>query len=252
MQAQRREWCHRYLGGWLGQTMMGIVGAVILFGRSGVVVEASVDTVASSRALELDQIFLFLFMALGPFNVIAPFAAMTRERDAGYKRQLAVQGGTVAALALVIAATLGARILRGWEVSTPSLVLTGGVILFVIALRRVLLEYAPFTARVSVAVEGPSPAIFPLAFPTIVTPFGIAVLMISLRLRPGNVAVLEILALVAAVLVLDLIAMLCAERILSTPSMSSAFQIMGAVMVVLQVALSIELLLYGLRLVAIA
>jgi hypothetical protein len=77
------------------------------------------------------------------------------------------------------------------------------------------------------------------ALPTIVTPFGIAVLVVALRLRPGGIAVVEILALTALVLALDLLAMLPADRILKGPLVASTPNIMGAVMNVLQMALGV-------------
>jgi hypothetical protein len=80
------------------------------------------------------------------------------------------------------------------------------------------------------------------ALPTIVTPFGIAVLVVALRLRPGGIAVVEILALTALVLALDLLAMLPADRILKGPLVASTPNIMGAVMNVLQMALGVAVL----------
>jgi multiple antibiotic resistance protein len=210
---------------------------------------------AAVRTVELDQIFLFLFGAMGPFNVIARFAAITRGREAGFKRRLALQGTGVAAVALLVAATLGAQILRNWSVSTEALLLTGGIILFLIALRGVLQQYTPLAPPADPPGEETIPsrwlAFSPLAFPTIVTPFGVAVLVIALRLRPGTLAVAEILALVALVLTLDLLGMVFADRILHTPLVSSALLILGSVMVVLQVALGVEIVLYALRLLGI-
>jgi multiple antibiotic resistance protein len=90
-----------------------------------------------------------------------------------------------------------------------------------------------------------------LAFPTIVTPFGIAVLVVTLRLRPGDLATGEILGLAAVVLILDLLAMVFADHILRAPFVSSALLILGSVMIVLQVALGIEVMLYALRLLGV-
>lgn len=216
----------------------------------GQAMSGSGEEALRAGSVALDQIFLFLFMSLGPFNVIAPFAAMTRDRDAAFRRRLALRGTGIAAIALVVAATVGARILRNWEVSTESLLLTGGIILFAVALRRVMQQYAPLAQRPALPATE-SMAFSPLAFPTIVTPFGISVLVVSLRLRPGNAAVMEIMGLTALVLVLDLLAMIFADRILRAPFVASSFQILGAVMVVLQVALGIEVMLYGLRLLGV-
>jgi multiple antibiotic resistance protein len=208
-----------------------------------------------ANKVELDQIFLFLFGAMGPFAVIARFAVVTRDREVEFKRRLALQSTGIAAVALLVAATLGARILRNWSVSTEALLLTGGIILFLIALRGVLQQYTPLALPADLPFEATMSsrrlAFSPMAFPTIVSPFGVAVLAVALRLRPGDLAIAEILGLVAVVLILDLLGMLFADRILHTPLVSSTLLIIGSVMVVLQVALGVEIMLYALRLLGI-
>ncbi|MGH9251950.1 MAG: MarC family protein [Acidimicrobiales bacterium] len=99
----------------------------------------------------------------------------------------------------------------------------------------------------AVAIASSSLAFSPLAFPTIVTPYGIAVLVVALRLRPGSTAVVQILALAALVLALDLLAMLFADRSLKARFIAAALNIVGAVMGVLQMALGVEVVLAALR-----
>lgn len=94
-------------------------------------------------------------------------------------------------------------------------------------------------------------AFSPLAFPTIVTPHGIAVLILLLTLHPGMAGALQILGVAAIVLLLDLLAMLGAERLLKVPFVMPALGIIGAVMGVLQVALGVQAMVTGLRLLGI-
>ena len=65
---------------------------------------------AHAITLTLGKVFLFLFVTLEPFNVLGPFASMTRGRDNVIKRRLAMQGSSIAAIAVVVAATVGAMI----------------------------------------------------------------------------------------------------------------------------------------------
>jgi multiple antibiotic resistance protein len=237
-----------------------VVGALLLVAAS----VASAQEVAmggtaqaSVTPLTLGEIFTFLFVTLGPFKVLGPFASMTRGRDNAFKLRLAMKGTGIAAIALVVAATAGAKTLRDWRVSTEALLLAGGIVLFLVALQLVLQQYAPSESRseaqesATVHAASSSLAFSPLAFPTIVTPYGIAVLILVLRLRPVNTAVVEILALTAVVLVVDLLAMLLADRILKTPFVASALNVVGAVMSVLQVALGVEIMLFALRLLGV-
>src|SRR5262249_49047280 len=91
--------------------------------------------------LTLSKVFIFVFLTLGPFNVVGPFANMTRGRDTAFKRRLAVEGTSIAALGLLVAATLGANALTFWGVSASALFITTGILLFLVGLRFVRAQY---------------------------------------------------------------------------------------------------------------
>ena len=204
--------------------------------------------------LSLSKVFTFLFLTLGPFKIIGPFAAMTRGRDGAFKRELALRGTLVAALGLLAAASIGAYMLQKWGISVGALQLTAGIILFLVALKPVLEQYERRDAPSEVAGSGAAPtavpasrlAISPLAFPTIVTPWGLAVLIMVVTLWTGHA--LEILGVTVAVLVLNFVAMLSVERIVKTPFVVTALAIVGMVLGVLQVALGVQAAVNGLRL----
>jgi multiple antibiotic resistance protein len=200
------------------------------------------------------EAFTFLFVTLGPLNVIGPFAAMTEGRSA-FRRRLAFQASLVATVALVIAAALGAKTLQAWGISVGALLLTIGAILFLVALKPVLAGYDPPGARgkVSTGIALPAPseselAFWPLAFPTIVTPYGLGLLILLLTVYPLGSGGLSILAAAAFVLVLDLLAMLCMGLIVKIPFIKPGLDILGAVMGVLLVALGVQAIADGLRL----
>ncbi len=79
-------------------------------------------------------------------------------------------------------------------------------------------------------------AFSPLAFPTIVTPYGLAPLILLFTLYPLSSGGLWILAVAAFVLALDLLAMLCADLIAKIPFIKPGLDILGSVMGVLLVA----------------
>ena len=121
--------------------------------------------------------------------------------------------------------------------------LTAGIVLFLVALRPVLEQYATHEPRtqgeVPAEVPATSPsalAFSPLAFPTIVTPYGIAVLIIGVTLGRHD----SDSGRVAFVLLLNLLAMLFADRILKAPFVAPALGIVGAVLGVLQIALGVQ------------
>jgi multiple antibiotic resistance protein len=243
------------LSGWnWGKT----VAAVALFGAEAPAAFAhSVATAAHGQGavshLSLGEAFTFLFVALGPLNVIGPFATFTRGRDAAFKRGLAFRAFLVAAIALLFAATLGAKALEAWGISVGALLLAAGAILFLVALQPVLAGYSPRGGQVQAIPAVPAPsepelAFSPLAFPTIITPYGLALLILLFTLYPFGSGGLGILAIASFVLALDLLAMLCTDLLAKIPFIKPGLGILGCVMGVLLVALGVQAVADGLRL----
>ena len=216
------------------------------------------DTASQAQAASftLAKVFTFLFLTLGPLKIIGPFASMTRGRDAAFKRRLAFRGIVIATIALLAAATIGANILQQWGISLGAMQLTAGIVLFLVALRPVLEQYATHEPGTHAEVSADAPpssvsalAFTPLAFPTIVTPYGIAVLIMAVTL--SRAAMIPILGVVALVLLLNLLAMLFADRILKAPFVAPTLGIVGAVLGVLQIALGVQAAVGGLRMLGI-
>ncbi len=206
-------------------------------------------------ALSPGKIFTFLFVMLGPLKVIGPFGAMTAGHDTRFKRRLALDAIVIASIGTLAAVTLGVKILEKWGVSVGALLLTAGIILFLVALKVVLHQYdshdpAPKdTPPPATAAAPPSGLAFsPLAFPTIITPYGVALLIVLVTLRTGQPAlVAQVFGIAAVVLGLDYLAMLSADRILSTPKVRPVLGIVGTVLSVLQVALGVQVMLDALH-----
>jgi len=235
---------------------MPIIACSVVLCAVAVVTVAQVTIPASAapNPFSLGKVFTFLFLTLGPFKVIAPFAALTHGRDAAFRRELAVRGTINAAIGALTAATVGARILQNWGVSAGALQLTAGIVLFLVALKPVLEQYEPHQAHAESAATGAASAampvsklaIWPLAFPTIVTPYGVAVLILIITLQPGHM--LEVLGVAVAVLALDYLAMLTAHRIVTAAFVATALGIVGMVLGILQVALGVQAMLGALPL----
>ncbi|HEX7273763.1 MAG TPA: MarC family protein, partial [Casimicrobiaceae bacterium] len=85
-----------------------------------------------------------------------------------------------------------------------------------------------------------------VAFPILVTPYGIAAVIALLVNSPDAGRTAAIIAILIVVMSLDLLAMLYARRIMAGVAIL-ALQIFGAVLGVLQVALAVQMMLRGLR-----
>jgi multiple antibiotic resistance protein len=85
-----------------------------------------------------------------------------------------------------------------------------------------------------------------VAFPMVVTPYGIAALIALFVNSPDAARTAAILAILVGIMVLNLLAMLYVRRILAGVAIL-ILQIVGAVLGVLQVALAVQFILRGLH-----
>ena len=132
-----------------------------------------------SNALGSAQIFTLLFLTLGPFKVLAPFAKVTHGADGATRTRIAVTAFVLSAAALFAGMFVGVRILSKWQVSLPALIITAGALLFVVAFRSLIHLYDPNEASAATDQKPTlKTAISPITFPAIATPYGIAILVL--------------------------------------------------------------------------
>jgi multiple antibiotic resistance protein len=199
----------------------------------------------------LGQIFTILFVTLGPLKVLGAFAQRTRGIDAATTRQIALWTFAVATFGIVAGSLVGRSMLQNWGVSIPALTLTGGIVFFLVALRQLLEQYEPVhEAPPEPLPASPIAAASRLVFPMVLTPYGIVAVITLLFTSTDIQRSVMILALVLIIMALDLLAMLFARRILVGFTVL-ILQVIGAVLAVLQVALSVEFILVGLRLLGV-
>ena len=132
----RRRWLGEatLIAGFLALTLWAVVSA-----RQGTAPESE----AVFRSFSTGKVFTFIFVTMGPLNVLEPFARLTRGQPQGFKRRLALEAAVISAVATLAAASIGAMALRMWGISAGALYLTAGILLFLVALRQVLNQYLP-------------------------------------------------------------------------------------------------------------
>ena len=200
----------------------------------------------ASALLGLGVVFMLLFITLGPIKILGPFVQLTRDVDEAKMKQIAVRAFVLAVIAVVVGGFAGRILAQNWQISVAALTLAGGIIFFVVGLRLVLEQYQPAHAAPVPLPEAPMAAALRIAFPTLVTPYGIAALIALLVNSPDAARTASILAILIGVMVVNLLAMLYARRILGGVIVL-ALVIVGAVLGVLQVALAVQMILRGLR-----
>jgi multiple antibiotic resistance protein len=203
----------------------------------------SVGVLATKRPITWGMIFALLFLMLGPIKLLGPFAAATKDCDRDFRLRLATRAFLFSIAAVTIAAALGKTMLDNFAIPVQVLQIAAGVILFLVALQAVMQQYGG--GRPPDHPEPPTLALAfsPLAFPTIVTPYGIAAVTILIALAPTKEISLMIAGVVYFILFLDWLAMLVAHMIVRW--LSPLLLLLGVVLGVNQVALGLQLVLGG-------
>jgi len=194
------------------------------------------------KALGLGKVFTYFFVMLGPIKILAPFMKLTQNTDASFQRQLAVRAFFLACISGVVAAIAGQALLQNWGVSLPALLIAAGIVLFLVALRTVIQQYEPAKEQSPPPTPSLALAFTPLTFPTIITPYGTAVLVLLLAAAETISLDISILGIFLAVMVINLLAMLFAAQLLKFIGITT-LRILGALLGILQVALAIQMIL---------
>jgi len=198
----------------------------------------------ASALLGLGTVFVLVFITLGPIKVLGPFMQATRDVDEAKMKSIAMRAFVLSVIAVVAGGFVGQILVENWHISVAALTLAGGIIFLLVGLSLVLEQYQPVHATPAPLPAEPMAAALRVAFPIVVTPYGIAAVIALLVNSPDAARTVSILAIVIVVMVLNLLTMLYARRIMGGVTIL-ALQIFGAVLGVLQVALAVQMILRG-------
>lgn len=194
----------------------------------------------------LPFILTIFIMLLGPIRLIPAFAKITKDYDVEFKKQAAIRGTLIATAIGLFVALSGNGLVEKYEVSFASLELAGGLILLLSALKTIFPTPQPETP-VLANMTPTRFALSPLATPTMISPMGIAAILIFVMLEgafPGvTKAVVMVFLIVMAV---NFLVMYFHHRLLKIPGLVPIIQLIGAILVVMQVALAIDVMVAAL------
>ena len=201
---------------------------------------------APDYSLLAAKLFPLLFNMMGPIGLIPAFAHITAGMDQPTRNRMARRAAGLAFIALFLSVFLGAVMLGAWSISKGSLVFAAGLIVTGTALLP-LLWPGGGTAPAPAAAPTQTPeqlAVSPLAFPSMVTPRAVAVLIIFVAYFPTMEGRLTVLATAALMLLLNLTGIRYAHVFMARIGMTPLL-VLGAVFGVLQVALGVEMMANG-------
>lgn len=199
--------------------------------------------------IPLPKLFTLLFMMTGPLRVVPAFAAFTPKLDAPTRNRLALRGALFAAVGVLLAVFMGAGLLKSWGASKEALTTVIGLLLLLTGLQSVIGWPAAPTPTPPPEGENLSLtrlALAPLAFPSILPPFGVGVLILFAAYFPDVENQLKMVGLSLSLLVVDYVAMRYAQQILKAIG-THTLQVLGAVFGVAQLALAAEMVFAGVK-----
>jgi multiple antibiotic resistance protein len=195
----------------------------------------------------LIDIFLVIFIGMGPVKVLFVYMGVTKGASREVKRRVARTAIVTAVIVALVLLLLGAIFMQILHFSEGALTIAGGIILLILALRIVL---DPGEAD---EPEGGLPeeqlmrmAIYPLAIPLLLNPVGIVALTIF-SAEAQELWQFGVLAgMVVVVGVIDYLVFLGADRL--DPYLShSRIMVLEKLLGILLAALAVQLVLNGLE-----
>ena len=196
-------------------------------------------------ALGVQKIFTLFFVMLGPLKLLGPFSRATAMLTAAELRAIAARVTLIAALTAIASGFLGRALLESWGIPIFALRLTAGLILFMVALQLVMLPYQAPTPGPAPGAAAERPNAMKLVFPMVLTPHGIAAVIILLAISHGAERTEVIVAVLLAVMLLNLLSMAFVRPILGV--VAPVLWAVGSVLAVLQMAVSVQIILTALR-----
>lgn len=197
----------------------------------------------------LSRIGIIFFMTIGPIKIIPVFVKLTENASKQVRIKLAIRSWALSTSAIMAVALTSQNILDKYKISLSALIAAAGIVLFLISLKMLLAQYDTRENNPLPTPENPLHALIsPLTFPTILTPQGIALVMISMTIaqRLDNNAH-NILGLIIMIMTLNLICMLYARPILNVLK-PSLLKVLSTVLSIIQLALAISFLFSAINL----
>ncbi len=183
---------------------------------------------------------VLLFLVMDPLGNIPFFLSALKSVEPDRHIRVVVRELVIALSILVLFLFLGQHLLDSLDISEPALTLSGGVILFLIALRMIF-PTADKSMREDVVGE---PFIVPLAIPYVAGPSALATELLLMSREPARWSE-WLLALSLAWLVSSMIILAASrlQRILGEKGVIALERLMGMILV----TVSIQMLLTGIR-----
>ena len=190
------------------------------------------------------EIFIALFIGMGPVKVLLMYIAMTENMEKSVRRQVASRTAMIAGVVALGLFLLGAILQAILHFSIGSLTIFGGIILLVLALGMVI-GGGGSSHREHGDDDPMSLAVSPLAIPLTLNPVGIVILVVASVEVQDLMMALLLIAMIVVIALIDLGVLYSADRVAKYLSHATV-ELLERVLGILLGALAIELIVVGL------
>lgn len=193
----------------------------------------------------LFDLFLILFIGMGPIKALLIFIDITQGADKELQRKVVRKAVTTATAVAILLLVAGVIFMKVLHFSTGSLTIAGGLILLILAL-NIVLSAAPKHETDAVVDEEEllSQAIYPLGIPLILNPVGIVALTVLSAETTQLLNLGLIAAMVLLIAVIDLAILNSAHR-LDKYLTHERILVLEKVLGIMLAALAVELIVQG-------
>jgi len=195
----------------------------------------------------LDYAFVIFFVTLGPLKCMGPFLRVTARFDAATKSRIALKGTLIATAVGLFIVFVADSLRTRWGIGQPDLMITFGILLLLSALEQLRSAEHPHAAPAP-PEDAKGMALSPVAFPIVITPYGIVALLLFAAVAESRQSFLiGVFGLFLLIMVMDYLSMVFARQVLGVLR-PQVLQAVGWVLAVLQASLAVYAILSGLRL----
>jgi MarC family membrane protein len=183
---------------------------------------------------------ILLLILLDPLGNIPLLISLLRPLEPARRQRVVLRENAVAALLLIVFVFIGDWLLAALRLSAPALEISGGLILFLIAVRMVFPVRGHEEDEFS---RNGAPLIVPIAVPMIAGPAALATVLLTSRQDP------QLASLVGAILVailMNTLILLAAERLarlFGKPGLAAMERLMGLVLT----TMAVQMLISGIK-----
>jgi MarC family membrane protein len=193
------------------------------------------------------DVFLLVFIGMGPLKVLVVYIALTKESSTELRRKVAQKMVLTATTVAIVLLVAGVLIMKLLHFTTGALSIAGGLILLLLALSMVLgnTEKNEHEGPLS-EEEVMSMAIYPLAIPLLLNPVGIVTLTVFSAESQGLLQIGALIIMVLIVAAIDFGVFLISHRLYKNVS-AERIMVTEKLLGIFLAALAVQLMVNGLE-----